>query len=79
MNKWVEADNALCKTFLFTDFREAFSFMTSVAKIAEELDHHPEWSNLWNVVHIKLRTMSAGNSVTNIDREMAKKIDALNQ
>jgi 4a-hydroxytetrahydrobiopterin dehydratase len=74
---WVEKDNALHATFTFADFSEAWSFMSRVALIAEKMDHHPEWSNVWNKVSIKLNTHSAGNKVTDLDRTLAKKIDAL--
>lgn len=76
-SSWTEADNALSKTFVFADFAEAFAFMTRVALIAEQLDHHPEWSNVWNRVNITLRTHSAGNTVTEKDREFAQRIDAI--
>lgn len=76
---WTEADNALSKTFVFADFAEAFAFMTRVALIAEQLDHHPEWSNVWNRVSITLRTHSAGNTVTEKDWEFAQRIDAFIQ
>jgi len=78
-SSWAEADNALSKTFVFADFAEAFAFMTRVALIAEQLDHHPEWSNVWNRVSITLRTHSAGNTVTEKDREFAQRIDAFIQ
>ncbi len=76
---WTEANNALSKTFVFADFAEAFAFMTRVALIAEQLDHHPEWSNVWNRVSITLRTHSAENTVTEKDREFAQRIDAIIQ
>ena len=60
---------------MFTDFSEAFAFMTRVAMLVEKLDHHPEWSNVWNKVEITLRTHSAGNIVTNRDRQLAAEID----
>ena len=52
-------------------------FMTRVAIEAEKMDHHPTWTNTWNAVEISLNTHSAGNTVTDKDRELAKKIDAL--
>jgi 4a-hydroxytetrahydrobiopterin dehydratase len=76
-SSWTATDNALSKTFVFADFAEAFAFMTRVALIAEQLDHHPEWSNVWNRVSITLRTHSAGNTVTEKDREFAQRIDAI--
>ncbi len=79
ISSWTEADNALSKTFVFADFAEAFAFMNRVALIAEQLEHHPEWSNVWNRVSIKLCTHSAGNTVTEKDREFAQRIDAFIQ
>lgn len=74
---WTEADNKLSRTFSFKDFSEAFAFMTRVALEAEKLDHHPNWSNVYNRVTIELTTHSAGNTVTELDRKLAQKIDAL--
>jgi len=47
---WIEKDNSLYRKFEFANFAEAFEFMTKVAAIAEDQDHHPDWSNVWNVV-----------------------------
>jgi 4a-hydroxytetrahydrobiopterin dehydratase len=74
---WIEQDNALQRTFTFKDFSEAFSFMCRVALIAEKMDHHPDWSNVYNKVHIKLNTHSAGGTVTAKDRMLAEAIDKL--
>lgn len=74
---WNEADGALSQMFEFSSFTEAFAFMTRVAFIAEELNHHPEWSNVYNKVTIKLTTHDEGNVVTDYDRTMAARIDAL--
>ena len=76
---WQEKDNKLQASFKFKNFAEAFAFMTEVALHAERLDHHPEWSNVWNRVSIKLCTHSAGNTVTEKDREFAQRIDAFIQ
>ena len=65
------------KKFLFTDFSEAFGFMTRVAMEAEKMDHHPLWTNVWNTLEIWLTTHSAGDIVTDKDRELARRIDAL--
>jgi 4a-hydroxytetrahydrobiopterin dehydratase len=72
---WQEKDNKLQASFEFKNFSEAFAFMTEVAFIAEKLDHHPEWSNVWNKVNFQLCTHSAGNIVTKKDRELAAAID----
>jgi 4a-hydroxytetrahydrobiopterin dehydratase len=72
---WQESDQKLQASFLFKNFAEAFAFMTEVAMIAEKMDHHPEWQNIWNRVDIQLRTHSAGNIVTEKDRKLASAID----
>ncbi len=74
---WKEVNNTLTKSFKFKDFVEAWSFMTKVAMIAEKMNHHPEWNNVYNQVNIILTTHDQGNIITNKDRELAKKIDAL--
>ena len=74
---WKEENNALYKKFVFKNFSEAFAFMTRVAIEAEKMDHHPLWTNVWNTVEIWLNTHSAGSIITDKDRELAKKIDAL--
>jgi len=74
---WKTENKKLVKTFTFKDFVEAFSFMTKVAIIAEKSDHHPEWSNIYNTVTIKLSTHDAGNIVTEKDRNLSQEIDKL--
>lgn len=75
---WKEEKNSLTKTFEFKDFTEAFGFMTKVAIVAEKMNHHPTWTNTWNKVSFQLSTHDAGNTVTDLDRKLAKAIDALN-
>ena len=74
---WKEEDNKLKKTFKFADFKEAFAFMTKVALVAEKMDHHPNWSNVYNKVSIELNTHDAGDKVTEKDHRLAKEIDNL--
>jgi 4a-hydroxytetrahydrobiopterin dehydratase len=74
---WHEIDNQLKRTFQFKDFIEAFGFMAKVALIAEKMNHHPNWYNVYNRVEISLTTHDAGNTVTDKDRDLAKAIDAL--
>lgn len=74
---WVEENNTLKRAFEFKDFSEAFAFMTRVALLAEKHDHHPYWVNVYNRVEITLTTHSAGNTVTDKDRNLAKEIDKL--
>jgi 4a-hydroxytetrahydrobiopterin dehydratase len=74
--EWIEVDGCLRRRYRFASFVEAFAFMTRVALLAEKADHHPDWSNSYNVVEISLTTHSAGSSVTDQDRELAAAIDA---
>jgi 4a-hydroxytetrahydrobiopterin dehydratase len=74
---WKEADNQLYRKFEFKDFSEAFAFMTRVAMEAQKMDHHPLWTNVYNTLEIWLSTHDAGDIVTEKDRKLAKKIDAL--
>jgi len=74
---WTEENNKLTRTFEFKNFVEAFSFMTRVAIIAEKMDHHPNWSNVYNTVKIELCTHDAGDVVTENDRQLAASIDQL--
>ena len=74
---WQEVDDALYKKFVFTNFAEAFGFMTRVAAIAEAQNHHPDWSNSWNVVEINLCSHDKGRTVTARDHRLAESINAL--
>ncbi len=74
---WQEQDNKLYRKFQFKNFSEAFAFMTRVALEAEKMDHHPLWTNVYNTLEIWLSTHSAGDIVTDKDRQLARKIDAL--
>ncbi|HEX6979773.1 MAG TPA: 4a-hydroxytetrahydrobiopterin dehydratase [Alphaproteobacteria bacterium] len=73
---WTVASDrdAIQKEFRFKDFNAAFAFMTRVALMAEKMDHHPEWSNVYNRVHITLSTHDAGG-LTERDIRLAKFID----
>ncbi|OYW23881.1 MULTISPECIES: 4a-hydroxytetrahydrobiopterin dehydratase [unclassified Sphingomonas] len=73
---WDEARDAITRSLVFTDFVEAFGFMSRVALLAEKADHHPEWSNVWNRVDILLTTHDAGG-LSHRDTELAAAIDAL--
>ena len=72
----VEGRDAISKKFAFKDFNEAFGFMARVALIAEKLDHHPEWFNVYNRVEVTLATHDAGG-VTERDVELAEAMDRL--
>ena len=62
--------DAYCKLFKFSDFKQAFSFMTSIAMKAEQINHHPEWENVYNKVTITLTTHDKGG-ITELDYDMA--------
>lgn len=74
---WTFERDALAHTFQFGSFREAMSFMVRVGFEAEAADHHPEWTNVYNRVAIRLNTHDAGNKVTAKDVALAKKIAGL--
>ncbi len=74
---WIEKDNKLKAEFQFDNFVDAFAFMTKVALVAEKMDHHPNWSNVYNKVWIELCTHDAGDVVTDRDHRLAKNIDKL--
>ncbi|POY39056.1 pterin-4-alpha-carbinolamine dehydratase [Solitalea longa] len=74
---WAEVDNKLTRTFQFATFVEAWGFMSKVALLAERMNHHPEWTNVYSTVDIKLSTHDAGDIVTDKDRELALAIDQL--
>lgn len=71
-----EHRSAIVKTFLFQDFNQAWGFMSRVALIAEKMDHHPEWSNVWNRVEVTLSTHDAGG-LSERDIKLATTIEAL--
>ncbi|OHT19014.1 4a-hydroxytetrahydrobiopterin dehydratase [Edaphosphingomonas haloaromaticamans] len=71
-----EGRDAITRAITFADFSEAFAFMTRVALLAEKMDHHPEWSNVWNRVEILLMTHDAGGLSTR-DIVLAEAIDAM--
>ena len=77
MDNWKEQDNLLEKSFKFKDFIEAWAFMNQVAMCAEKMNHHPDWSNVYNQVHIRLTTHDQGNQVTESDRQLAAQIDRI--
>jgi 4a-hydroxytetrahydrobiopterin dehydratase len=76
LSGWTKAAGrpAITRTFKFADFNEAWGFMTRVALIAEKLDHHPDWTNVWNKVEIALTTHDAGG-VSEMDFKLAAAID----
>jgi len=75
-SEWQHVDAELRRSFVFANFIEAFGFMTQVALIAEKLDHHPEWSNVYNKVDIMITTHDAGG-LTALDAEFVAAVDRL--
>ena len=76
LHGWEVQSGRLRKEFQFPDFVKAFGFMTSVALLAESLNHHPNWSNVYNKVTIELFTHDA-NGITDFDFTLAEQINAL--
>lgn len=76
LSQWalVEGREAIFRNFKFKSFNEAFGFMARVALVAEKMDHHPEWFNVYNKVNVVLATHDAGG-LTMLDVELAKKMD----
>ena len=74
-NGWTEAGDKLSKTFSFPNFRDAMSWMMKVSYIFDKMDHHPEWTNEYNKVHVSLTTHSAGKKITEKDLKAAELID----
>lgn len=74
---WAFKRDALAKTFVFPSFREAMGFMVRVAFEAEAMNHHPEWTNVYNRVAIRLNTHDAGGKVTAKDLELAARIQKI--
>lgn len=72
----VDGRDAITRTFTFADFSQAFGFMTRAALVAEKMDHHPEWSNVYKTVSVTLSTHEAGG-LTVRDIELATAMDRL--
>ena len=76
LNGWSVVNEKLSKTFKFSNCIQAFGVMTQVAFTSEAMDHHPEWSNVYNRVEINLVTHSEGG-ITKLDIELAMKVDSI--
>ena len=76
LDGWIVADGgaAIARTFDFRNFSEAFGFMTRVALAAEKMDHHPDWSNVYKTVEVKLSTHDSGG-VTELDVKLARQMN----
>lgn len=71
---WKVQNNRLQKTFMFNDFKQAFAFMSEMALYAEEINHHPEWKNIYNRVDIALTTHDQ-NGISKLDFDFAERIE----
>ena len=74
---WIEKDNALYRKITFKDFSHALAFMVKVGLEAEKMNHHPNWTNVYNKVEISLNTHDAGDVITEKDIAFAEKINKL--
>jgi 4a-hydroxytetrahydrobiopterin dehydratase len=72
----VAGRDAICKTYRFKNFRSAWGFMSEVALVAEKMDHHPEWTNVYGKVEVVLATHSV-NGLSDLDVKLAQKMDEI--
>lgn len=72
---WTVEQGKLLREFRFADFKQAFAFMTLAAAVADQMDHHPEWSNVYNKVRVQLNTHDAGG-ITELDFKLAVAMNA---
>jgi 4a-hydroxytetrahydrobiopterin dehydratase len=79
MQNWEAQNNKLTKTFEFQSFEEAIEFMVRASKLISQMDHHPEWTNVYNRVMVSLCTHDAGNVITQKDHDLAAALDAVFQ
>lgn len=77
MDAWTEKENRLEKTYSFPSFSDAMAWMVKASYFIEKHDHHPVWTNTYNKVHVILSTHSAGNIVTDKDRQLAEYLDKI--
>lgn len=72
---WQHNNDRISRRYVFADFAEAFGFLSQIAIVAERLNHHPEWSNVWNRVDVELTTHDVGG-LSMLDFELAERMDA---
>ena len=77
MVNWINENNVLLKTYIFADFEAAMHFMQLAAKSISVQNHHPEWTNVYNKVSVKLTTHDAGNTITEKDEKLALALDTI--
>ena len=76
LNGWKIEKNGIIKNFVFKNFREVLNTMNKIGEVAEEMNHHPEWFNVYNKLKIRLSTHDKGG-ITQLDIELAKAIDKI--
>ncbi|MFN4084244.1 MAG: 4a-hydroxytetrahydrobiopterin dehydratase [Bacteroidia bacterium] len=76
-NNWQQKDNKLYRQFVFNDFTEAISWMVKASFVIEKLNHHPEWTNIYNKIDVYLCTHDAGNTITDKDLKLAELLNSL--
>ena len=77
MTNWKEENNKLTKIFTFKTFGEAIAWMVKASFEIEKINHHPEWTNVYNKVHVSLTTHDKGNTITEKDQQLAEILDLL--
>ena len=77
LDGWSVQDGKLSKQFKFDSFAQALGWMVSVGVQADKMGHHPDWSNVYNKVSVELSTHDLGGAISNLDIELAEKMDAL--
>ena len=77
MINWKEENHKLSKTFSFKTFGEAMAWMVKASFEIEKINHHPEWTNVYNKVHVSLTTHDAGNTITEKDKQLAEILDLI--
>jgi 4a-hydroxytetrahydrobiopterin dehydratase len=75
--KWIEDNNKLIRKFEFKDFNEALAFINKLAPICESMNHHPEINWVYNKIELTLSTHDAGDKITELDYQLANKIDEI--
>jgi 4a-hydroxytetrahydrobiopterin dehydratase len=76
-NNWIETNNQLKKTFVFSSFLKAMNWMGKASVEIEKQNHHPKWTNEYNKVHVCLSTHDKGNTITHKDRMLEKTLDEI--
>lgn len=76
-NNWVISSDKLTKTYIFSSFLSAIQWMNEASIMIDQLNHHPEWTNIYNKVHVEICTHDKGNIITEKDRDLAARLDLI--